>query len=203
MSGLELAPLRRRVRRCGFSCHQFRYRSLVRSPQENAARLDAYLRTIDADVIHLVAHSMGGLVVMHLFDQYPLQKPGRVVMLATPVTGSALAHKLNRYFFTRPFLGRSTERGLLGDAPRWKGLRELGMIAGARGIGIGMLLFGQLPRPHDGTVTVAETQSPEVLLHCQVPYSHFGMLLAPPVAAMICEFLQHGDFEPNGANKAE
>ncbi|MGD8497654.1 MAG: alpha/beta hydrolase [Chromatiales bacterium] len=194
MTGLELGLLRRRVRRCGFDCHQFRYHSVLRSPQETAARLDEYLRDIDADVVHFVGHSLGGLVLMHLFDRYPLQRPGRVVLLATPLKGSAVAASFGRYFFTRPLLGRSILRGLLGDAPRWKGLRELGMIAGTRGVGLGMMIFGGLEHPNDGTVAVAETRSPEINAHLMVPYSHFGMLMAEPVAALTCGFLKEGVF---------
>lgn len=194
MTGLELGVLRHRVRRCGFACHQFHHHSLLHSPPQAAARLDEYLRGVDADVVHFVGHSLGGLVLMHLFDRYPLQRPGRVVLLATPLKGSAVAASFARYFFTRPLLGRSIERGLLGDAPRWKGLRELGMIAGTRGVGIGMLLFGGLENPNDGTVAVNETRSPEINAHLMVPYSHFGILFAKPVADLVCSFLRQGVF---------
>ena len=194
MTGLELGVLRRRARACGFETYQFRCHTLLRSPKENAARLDEFIKGIDADVVHLVAHSLGGLVVVHLFDLHPMQRPGRVVLLGTPLRGSRLAHRLARWFFTRPLLGRSIHRGLLGDAPRWKGMRELGMIAGTRGVGVGMLLFGGLDRPNDGTVAVSETRSPEINAHVTVPYSHFGMLFARPVAGLVCNFLTQGVF---------
>lgn len=194
MTGLEMVVLQRRVESCGFQTHQFRYASLWHSPAENAARLDRFLKGIDADVVHIVAHSLGGIVVSHLFADYPMQRPGRVVMLGTPLRGSALAARLARYFVTRPWLGRSIDHGLLGDAPRWKGMRELGMIAGSRGVGMGLLAFGDLEHPHDGTVAVSETRSSEINAHITVPYSHMGMLLAKPVAALVCSFLSEGVF---------
>lgn len=194
MTGLEMQLLRSRIARRGFDTARFHYRSILLTPAENAARLNQFLLKLEADVVHLVAHSLGGIIVTHLFEQFPMQRPGRIVMLGTPLKGSATAHAYNAFLPTRPMLGKSTLRGLLGDRPRWKGLRELGMIAGDRGIGIGLLVFGKLPRPNDGTVALAETCSNEVKRHLTVPHSHFGMIFANDVAAAVCHFLEDGEF---------
>ena len=194
MIGPEMLWLKRNLRRCGFECYQFRYRSLMRAPQVNAHRLNRYLKSIDADIIHFVAHSLGGIVVLHLFEQEPMQKPGRVVMMGTPLEGSEIAKRLHRLVVTRPLLGRSVVRGLLGDQPRWKETRELGMIAGIHGIGLGNLLFGGLEPPSDGTVAVRETRSSGINAHLCVPYSHTGMLWSSQVAEAVCRFLKTGDF---------
>ncbi|RUM94998.1 MAG: alpha/beta hydrolase [Thiothrix sp.] len=194
MTGLEMQVLRSRIARCGFKTAQFRYRSLRLTPKENAVQLNQFLLNLEADVVHLVAHSLGGLVVTHLFDQFPLQRPGRIVMLGTPLKGSATAHAYHTFLPTRPLLGRSTSRGLLGDRPRWKGVRELGVIAGDRGFGIGQLTFGKLPSPNDGTVALDETRSAEVHHHLTVPHSHFGMIYSKDVAEAVCHFLKEGEF---------
>lgn len=194
MTGLEMRVLRSQIAKCGFKTAQFRYRSLRSTPEENAARLNQFLQNVEADVVHLVAHSLGGLVVTHLFDQFPLQRPGRVVMLGTPLKGSATAHAYHAFLPARPLLGKSTLRGLLGDRPRWKGVRELGIIAGDRGIGIGQLTFGKLPKPNDGTVALDETRSTEVNRHLTVPHSHFGMIYSKDVAEAVCHFLKEGEF---------
>lgn len=194
MIGLEMHWLKRNLRRCGFECHQFFYRSLMRAPQINAGRLNQYLKAIDADIIHLVGHSLGGIVVLHLFEQEPIQKPGRVVMMGTPLGGSEIAKRLHRLVITRPLLGRSVVRGLLDDQPRWKETRELGMIAGTHGVGLGTLLFGGLEPPSDGTVRLCETRSPEVNVHLSVPYSHAGMLWSSRVTDAVCQFLKSGNF---------
>jgi len=194
MNGWEMLYLRRRLQGCGFVCHRYHYQSLVQTPQISAARLAAFVKTIDADIVHLVAHSMGGIVVLHLFERDPQQKPGRVLMLGTPIKGSVVARRVHRFVVTRPLLGRSFRRGLLGDVPRWKGGRELGMIAGSRGIGIAALVFGGLQRPNDGTVALSETQSPTIDVHLTVPYSHVGMLFSSRVAQAVCRFLRDGCF---------
>ena len=195
MTGAEMGLLGWRIRRAGFEVRLFHYHSLWRTPAENAAALDRFLGRLEADVIHLVAHSLGGIVVAHLFERFPLQKPGRVVMLGSPLRGSAIARKYHRWMVGRPFLGRAAVRGLLGDAPRWRADRRLCMIAGNRGVGIGMLLSGgALPRPNDGTVAVEETLDPAVYRHLEVPYSHFGMLFSRRVADAVVACLRTGDF---------
>ena len=198
MTGLEMTPLRRRIAAEGFQCHQFRYSSLLAAPEWNAARLDRFLRSVDADVVHLVAHSLGGLVVTHLFERYPMQRPGRVVMLGTPINGSRTAACMARTPLTRWLLGRSIRRGLLGGAPRWKAGRELGMVAGNRGFGIGTLFCWALDTPNDGTVALAETRSPEISAHLAVPHGHFGMLWSEAVAGSVTAFLRWGDFSGQG-----
>lgn len=197
MTGLELIPLRRRVSACGYQTHQFRYPSLRRAPRDNALALARFLDTLDADIVHLVAHSLGGILLCHLFAQQYASRPGRVLMLGTPLRGSVVAHVVWRHHWARWLLGRSCAQGLLGDAPRWPAGRELGMIAGNRGIGIGTLLAGRrLPSPNDGTVAMAETEDPAVTDHLEVPYSHFTMLFARPVARAVCHYLQSGRFIP-------
>ena len=195
MTGAEMILLRRRLSQCGFECFNFRYQSLRRTPRENAVNLNSYLQSIPADVIHLVAHSLGGIVLLHLFDKYPQQKPGRVVMLGTPIRGSEVAQKMLSSRWQQHLLGRSVDKGLLGDAPRWRSDRELGMIAGTEGFGLGKLvMLGKLQQPNDGTIRLDATYSNGIKEHAALPYSHHGMLFARPVAQAVCQFLQTGSF---------
>lgn len=195
MTSLELLLLGRRLQECGYECRYFRYPSLRRTPQQNAARLRDYLQSIQADQVHLVAHSLGGIVLAHLFEQGAPPQPGRVVMLGTPLQGSVVARHLAKSRFTRWQLGRSIHNGLLGDAPQWHGVHESAMIAGSRPRGIGLLLApGKLVRPHDGTVAVSETRSAGLAHHLTLPHTHLSMLFARDVAIQVCAFLQQGWF---------
>ncbi|MFP4079660.1 MAG: esterase/lipase family protein [Ectothiorhodospira sp.] len=195
MKGLEMGLLCRRLQAEGFAVHRFRYSSILATPEANAAKLEDYLQSLEADVIHLVAHSLGGIVVLHLFHRYPIQKPGRIVMLGTPVSGSQVAVALASTPLTRWMMGRSLHKGLLGDAPRWKGIRELGMIAGSHGVGIGRLLGKGRRARGDGTIAVEETRISGLHAHLTVPYSHFGLLFARPVAQSVVAFLRTGGFD--------
>ena len=57
MNGWEMLYLRRRLQGCGFVCHRYHYQSLVQTPQVSAAQLAAFVKTIEADIVHIVAHS--------------------------------------------------------------------------------------------------------------------------------------------------
>ena len=193
MPGWEMFMLRRRIADCGFETRLFHYPSLRATPADNARRLNQFLQTVEADIVHLVAHSLGGIVLSHLFHAFPQQRPGRVIMLGSPLKGSSVAAAYDRFFLTRPLLGKSTVNGLLGGVPAWPADRSLAMIAGNRGMGVGKIAFGALHGPSDGTVAVRETEREEVTQHLIVPYSHFSMLFARPVADAVCHYLQQGE----------
>jgi len=188
-----MRPLARRLRRCGYTTYLFSYPSVRQSPGQNAARLNAFLRDIDAPTVHFVAHSLGGLVIARLLSDFSEQRPGRSVLLGSPLGGSLSARRLSRWAVGRWLLGRSVERGLLGSGPAWPGGREVGVIAGSLGLGAGMLLGG-LGAPGDGAVTLAETDVPEAADRVTVPASHTGLLLSARVARQTCLFLRQGGF---------
>lgn len=195
MTGLEMSLLRLRLARCGYRTRQFHYPSLRRSPADNARRLAAWLERVEGERIHLVAHSLGGIVACHLLATQPPPRLGRVLMLGTPLQGSALARRLNASPWSRWLLGRAGEQGLLGNLPDCGSNSEIGMVAGQRGYGIGRLLYPGLPRPSDGTVSLLETDHPAVGSRLHVHNGHFGMLLSKRVAEAACRFLDCGRFD--------
>src|SRR5258708_27522389 len=69
--GWEMALLRRRLRQLGYRVRQFRYRSMMKSLDENALRLRKFLEETEGDVLHVVGHSMGGVLIRQVFEQYP------------------------------------------------------------------------------------------------------------------------------------
>lgn len=192
MRGPDMGLLRWRLRRCGYATSQFSYSSLRCGLAEAAARLQAYLQTLDADVIHLVGHSLGGLVIRRLLLDYPQQRPGRVVTLGTPHLGSQVAVAVKRLGAGSWLLGRSAS-GLTEVLPAWDGQRELGVIAGRAPIGVGLVVPG-LPRPNDGTVSVAETRLPGATDHRVLAVSHMGLLVSAEAARQTCAFLRTGHF---------
>ncbi|MDH5573119.1 MAG: alpha/beta hydrolase [Gammaproteobacteria bacterium] len=195
MTGVELSLLRHRVKKAGYDTYQFHYPSLRCSPRANAAKLDKYLRSIKAGTIHLVAHSLGGIVLMHLFASFPQQKPGRVVMLGTPARGSQVAHLLNQRPLLHYILGAATQQGLLGDVPVWPDDRELGLIVGTRQVGLGMVLTaGKLAQPNDGTVSLTETAILQAKDVFQLEDTHFTMLIDKRTAQAVINFLCSGRF---------
>ena len=193
LNGVEMWRLKRRLNDEGYLCHTFKYSSTRQSPEQNAQRLHSFAQTLQAPVIHFVCHSLGGLILLHLFDLHPLQAPGRIVLLGSPVNGSAVAQRLYKRKITRWTLGRSVEHGLLGDRPKWFRCRDLGVIAGTLPLGVGMLIGG-LKTPHDGTVSVDETMLKGATDAITLAVSHQGLLLSTDVATQVVTFLRAGKF---------
>lgn len=194
MNGMDMTLLHRRLTAEGYDTRQFSYHSVQASPLQSARELADFTRLINAPVIHFVCHSLGGLILRHMFHEYHEQKPGRIVTLATPHRPSSAARQLSRFAPGRLLLGHSVERALLGQAPPWQSRHELGVIAGALRMGVGMLIPG-IPVPNDGTVAVEETELVGMKDHITLPISHTGMLLSYRVFKQTVYFLNHGLFK--------
>jgi pimeloyl-ACP methyl ester carboxylesterase len=193
MKGLEMRLLRRRLQACGYRVYQFRYRTVGRDLADNAERLNDYLtQQVAGETVHLVAHSLGGLVVRALLHDFVQQRPGRVVTLGTPHQGSYVAERASRSGLLRRLMGMSLP-ALLGEVPPWRAARELGSIAGSLAMGLGWIFRG-LPRPNDGTVALAETRLEGQSDHLLLPASHIGLLFSRVAAVQVDYFLQHGAF---------
>lgn len=193
LSGLESHFLRERVKNAGFAPALFRYPSLHRSLAEVTRELAARLRSFGGPV-HLVAHSLGGLIVLETLEKERDLPPGRAVLLGSPVQGSRAAGAVAAWSFGPQLLGPLA----LAELARarnccWQGPREIGLIAGARSVGLGRL-FATLPQPNDGTVCVDETRLPGATAELVLDVSHIGMLLSAAVAAATIAFLNTGKF---------
>ncbi len=204
--GSESFLLRRRLSRAlGAETCVFSYSSVGAGITENAAALGRYLSTIQADILHLVAHSMGGLVILELFDQgfaaqgaregSPALPPGRIVLTGSPVRGSRSAARLARLPLGQALLGRTAREVLLMPRERrWSRERDLGVIAGDLSVGVGRLL-GRMDAPSDGTVLVEETDLPGATAQLRLPVSHTGLVFSAEVARQVAAFLRDGRFE--------
>ena len=191
---MEFWRLRQSLTRAGYECHVYKYHVWGKSLADTAIHLHDFVETIDAPVVHFVGHSLGGIVLLHLFDQFPFTKKGRVVLLASPVNGSVVSKRLASTPMTRWMLGQSKEQGLGGDVPAWRGVRDIGIISGSLPLGVG-LLVGGLTMPHDGTVSVEETQLKGATDCIILPVGHMTMLLSPEVARQVITFLCAGKFD--------
>jgi len=193
VSARNLKLLQHRLNAAGFRALSFSYSTVQVAPRLNAVELDAFCRNLDGPVLHFVGHSLGGIVLRHLFHDYPDQRPGRVVTLGTPHQPSSAARSLSRIRPGRLILGHSIQQGLLGGAPPWNAQRELGSVAGTLRFGMGTLVPG-IPAPSDGTVAVAETRIEGMTDHITAPVSHLGLVLSRRTADYTTHFLRHGRF---------
>jgi len=194
---MEGSLLRRRLARdLAAETRAFSYPSARLTVTANARALARYLLELRADTLHLVGHSLGGLVILKLFENGDgvSLPPGRIVLLGSPLRGSRTAHRVARLPCGRKILGQGVREELLSNADRcWRKERELGAIAGNLSIGLGRLV-GSHESPSDGTVFVDETLLTGMSQHLVLRESHFGLPFSAEVARQTGLFLSTGQF---------
>jgi pimeloyl-ACP methyl ester carboxylesterase len=198
-SGGEAVLLRRRLARdLDARAVAFSYPSVAENASANARALGEYLSAIRADALHLVGHSLGGVMILKMFDEIPQMQaslpPGRIVVMGSPLRGSMTARNLARLPFGKKIMGLSVaQEAMLPRERRWTGPRELGVIAGDSGFGLGRLL-GKLGGPSDGTILLEEVQIEGAADRAVLRVSHTGMLFSAAVARAAGSFLRTGRF---------
>ena len=196
LNGAEFALLRRRLaRQHHIATRRFSYPTVRGSMDATLARLAEFVDRIEAERVHFIGHSLGGVVLCRYFQKYPCPRPGRVVVLGSPLTGSRSAKAVARHALLRRMIGPLTNAELVEDCePRtWACQNELGIIAGTTAMGLGRL-FARFDEDSDGTVAVSETRLPGCKAHVALPVSHMGMLANAGVARKVGAFLETGDF---------
>lgn len=154
--------------------------------------------------VHMVTHSMGGILARAwLRDNRPADM-GRVVMLAPPNHGSEIVDnmaELDAFPAIRDVLDF-----LQGPAARELGTGldsvpsqlppvdfELGVIAGNRAINpLGPIM---IEGENDGAVSVESTRVEGMTDHVVLPVTHTMMMINPLVMAQVLEFLRNGVFD--------
>ena len=196
--GAESHWLRRRLAQdLAAEARTFSYPSVAGDAAQNARGLTEMLGEIRADTLHLVGHSLGGLVILKAFeDEEGLRRlpPGRIVLLGSPLRGSRAARNFAKLPFGEQIMGRGVREELLQTRERrWSGSRDLGVVAGDLGFGMGRLV-GAMGGPSDGTITVEETQIDGAADRVVLRVSHTGMLFSAKVASAAGTFLRTGRF---------
>ena len=161
MPGDESLLLRHRLAQdFGLTLHTLRYSAAYSTMDVITERLDAFVRELAAPEVHLVGHSLGGLVIHRFLERFPQQPPGRAVFLGTPCVASRAAQQAARFAPIAHLMGQSVAEELLQTRERrWTHPRELGIVAGTQPLGVGQLLAG-FDEDNDGTVAVSETRMP-------------------------------------------
>lgn len=202
MNGADLFLLGVRLRKMGYKTIFFHYPTVRASVVTNAEALWRFLeghfgsamsQADDANPVHLVCHSLGGVVGLHLLSRHPEAKIRRMVALGTPFRGCTAARRLSRFFVGSLLLGGSMSQGLAWGGPQSvpEG-REIGILAGVLPFGVSRFVWG-LEEPNDGTITVAETQLAGAS-HMTLPHVHMGLVFSTKAANLVHKFLSSGSF---------
>ena len=194
MNPLEMRYLGGQLTKAGFNVHYVYYQSVLKTAAQNAQSIHQKILKLKLDNLHIVAHSLGGIITMHLFDQFNDIPPGRVVMLGSPINGSWVAQKIQGWPIISPLLTKSMPSALSGEnIPEWNNDRDWGMIAGTKNQGLG-ILTGGLPNEGDGTVLLEETRHAKQTCHTTHKTSHTALLFSKEVADLCSHFLKTGKF---------
>ncbi|QOC23068.1 alpha/beta fold hydrolase [Wenzhouxiangella sp. AB-CW3] len=189
---LGLTLLRRRLVRAGFDCHGFSYPTMRRPLAANARSLYEFARRFDDGPVDFVGHSLGGLVILRMLDEFGGLPPGRVVLLGSPVRGSAVASEAADLPLIRPLVGRAKNALEYGyrAAPAD---RETGVVMGTGHVGVGRL-FKSLETPSDGVVGVEECRLEGATDELVLPVTHTGLVTSRQGAEAVARFLESGRF---------
>lgn len=179
------------------------YASLNHAPARIIADLIPKIRAFQQapdEPLHLVTHSLGGLIARAMLGSTPAPFPvARVVMLGPPNQGSEWADFVFRLGLQRLFLGRvggilrtgrsAPDEQLLTSLPG-----EVGILAGNRSLDP---IFARLllPAPHDGKVSLNATRLEGMRDHITMPVSHTRMITRPQVHRQVEAFLRSGEFQ--------
>lgn len=203
-SMFNMVALERALKRAGYQTLNITYPSLRHDIKALSKWLHERLSSEkiwkQADCVHFVAHSMGGLVggfyLQDFEDEIPADRLGRFVMLGTPHGGSKVADGLKDFWLYKLIFGPAGQE-LTTDArgkdqihPRY----ELGIIAGTQNwlYPLGKVFFDQ---SHDGCVSVESTKLEGMTDHLTLPVLHGFMGWSPKVQRQVLTFLEEGQFK--------
>jgi pimeloyl-ACP methyl ester carboxylesterase len=148
--------------------------------------------------IHLVGHSMGGLVLLNLLSRAALPNYGRCVLIGTPVNGSELAdiaYDLSpRLTCLIKGLASLRKKEVAGIDKDIVAKYALGVIAGARSNRLARLFFG---KDNDGRVSVESTKFKGMRDFIELPYGHTRIHHERLTSELVINFLHTGAFKGN------
>ncbi len=186
----------------GWTVMTMEYASTRKPINDHVDALDSVLRNLPADTIHLVAHSLGNIVIRRYLKTRTDPKTGvqgdprigRIVMIGPPNQGAALARMFENI---KPFEWIAGKSGLelASDAEAFN--RELAIPKVPFAIIAGSAFASRggnplIPGPDDLVVGVAETKLPGAAGFLVVPHTHTWLMDKKPVQQATARFLKEG-----------
>jgi pimeloyl-ACP methyl ester carboxylesterase len=165
-----------------------------RDLERNAAYLAEFVARVPSGAVHIVAHSLGGLVTLAYLVRERPQRVRRIVLLGSPVQGCEVGRRLASRGAMRPFLGATAKLWAAPEPLLADERYEVGTIAGTVPVGLGRL-FVRLDEPSDGVVRLEEARYARARDHIELDLAHSQLLVSPAVARQTIAFLRTGQFE--------
>lgn len=153
-------------------------------------------RKRNASRIHIVTHSLGGIVVRQYLQAHSLPEGSRIVMIAPPNKGSELVDKLRSfsiYKWRNGPAGQELGTGLDSLPKKLKPVTgEIGVIAGD--LTFNPLFSYLIPGDDDGKVSVRNTKLAEMTDFIVVFSNHTFIMRNAEVMEQVVFFLKNGRF---------
>lgn len=199
MPALRMALIAGFLRSSGYDTHSISYPSTRKTIEgcADAARESIGKIRLSGD-IHVVGHSMGGLVALDMIARGLLPPVKRLVMIGTPVQGSQVADLLEniglyKYVFGPAGQQLTTAYRAKKNVPALKDI-EVGVIAGTSAWDYPFFLHVMNKTgPHDGLVSVESTKFPQMKDHICLPHPHSTIIEG--AFHQVLAFLRGGAFD--------
>jgi len=179
-----MTVLGHRLDRRGYLAKPWGYWNMRCSILEHAEAFSRELARLDTDravgTIHLVTHSMGGIIARAALERFRPRKLGRFVMLAPPNHGSFVA---------------TATAGVLGGV--FKPVAELTTAPDSLVNSLGMptgVDVGVIAASRDALVATESTRPDVPHAHAIIPCLHSSLLFRRDAADLVATFLATGEF---------
>ncbi len=174
----------------------FSYPTRSNSLEGHADELHAFISKAELHELHLIGHSMGGLVILNMLSRFTDVPSGRIVLMGTPVGGSGVVKRLEKLPGQNLLFGQVRDHLLQGFAHTPTD-HETGMIRGTRALGLGRMT-GNHGESNDGSVAISETQLDGLTDSIKLPVAHSEMLISLAVLDQAEQFVLQGHFNHAG-----
>lgn len=183
----------------GYDVRRIGYQSLFQAPEDIVsdvtAQIDDCCANENGKPLHLVGHSLGGLLIRKYLDSQTPENLGRVVLIGTPNAGTPIADRYSDNEWVRIIAPMTealgTANGGFGQAIG-KPDYPLGVIAGVIDSGMGSEL---IPGRDDGLVPVDSTKVDGMADFVEVNASHSALRYDAATARQVIAFLRDGQFQ--------
>jgi triacylglycerol lipase len=150
-----------------------------------------------AEKIHIVTHSLGGIVTRQYLQNHSLPEGSRIVMISPPNKGSELADAFRNWFVYKWLNGPAGQ--VLGTEPESLP-NSLKPVAGEIGVITGDSTWNPIyswliPGKDDGKVAVESAKLAEMTDFLVVSSSHSFIMRHSEVLRQVDFFLQNGTFD--------
>lgn len=148
--------------------------------------------------IHVVTHSIGGLVIQQYLKNHTIPRLKHIVMLAPPNHGSPWADLLQDKWYARWILGPAiSDLTTRRSVPEMQYPRvKLGVIAG--NVNLNPFLGLLFQEPNDGKVAVSSTQMQGMSDFIVLPVNHTFIMFSTRTETQVTHFLRYGSFIKQG-----